>query len=404
MATAPHARISDPLPLPCGVVLPNRIVKAAMSDSLGDGAGHGTPEQARLYERWAHGGAAASIVGEVQGSPDFPERPGNLVVNDRVDQTALQAMLHRATANSHQLWAQLGHAGALAHPPISDPAGPSDLTDAGVACRALTVAELKDVPAAFAQTAVACKDLGFTGVEIHAAHGFLLSQFLSPLFNRRGDAFGGSLKNRARLLHDTIAAVRAAVGPSFPVALKLNATDQIDGGFTEPEALAVIADLKAGGEAGGVDLIDMSGGTYFPGAKSSSDGAKPGPYFLAFGREARPIAPCPIMLTGGFKSRADAANALATGAADAVGLARLLVLDPNLPNRWLTDETASSPRAPRFEKTVPGGVTAWHTMRLTALANDQEAQFAMDLPEAFDAMEARDEHRCIKWNAAFGRS
>jgi len=139
-------------------------------------------------------------------------------------------------------------------------------------------------------------------VEIHAAHGFLLSQFLSPLFNKRTDQYGGPLSNRMRPLLETIKATRTAVGPAFPIALKLNASDQLEGGFAETEALEVISAL----DDSSLDVIDISGGTYFPGAKSASDSAGSGPYFLDFAKGARHRTSIPLMLTGGFKSLAGA--------------------------------------------------------------------------------------------------
>lgn len=239
------------------------------------------------------------------------------------------------------------------------------------------------------------KTLGFGGVQIHAAHGFLLSQFLSPLFNRRGDDYGGSIENRMRLLLEVIRDVRGAVGPDFPVAVKLNATDQLDGGFSEDEALTVISAL----DQTTVDLIDISGGTYFPGAKSASDSAGGGPYFLAFAERARPLTAKPLMLTGGFKTLPQALDALAKGV-DMIGLARALVLDPQLPNRWRAGQTG--PAFPKFTAPPEGGITAWYTMRLTELAEDRETAATGDLHEAIRAYEDRDTRRIASWTARHG--
>ena len=221
------AALFQPLTLPCGETLKNRIAKAAMSDSLGDGKGQPSREQIRLYRRWAEGGAGLSIVGEVQSSPWFPEKPGNLVLDADADTARFQALAEAGHRAEGQLWAQLGHAGALAHPLISSPKGPSALDLPGVRCAEMTLAEINAFPSLIAATAKRASDAGFGGVEIHAAHGFLLSQFLSPLFNRRSDAHGGPIENRMRLLLETIEATRSAVGPAFPVGVKLNATDQL---------------------------------------------------------------------------------------------------------------------------------------------------------------------------------
>ncbi|SDZ31293.1 2,4-dienoyl-CoA reductase [Jannaschia faecimaris] len=386
-----------PLTLPCGVVLKNRLVKSAMSDSLGDGRGNPCPVQARLYERWAEGGVAVSIIGEVQGDPSVAEKPGNLVLGPSSDEVNLRDLTRRGATNGAQLWAQLGHAGAMAHPPISRPRGPSALNISGLNCDAMTEAEITALPAAFARTAAMAKRLGFGGVQVHAAHGFLLSQFLSPLFNQRSDAWGGSLSHRMRLTLEVVEAVRAAVGTAFPVAIKLNATDQLEGGFEQAEALEVISAL----DATTVDLIDISGGTYFPGAASASDRVSSGPYFLEFAAKARPRTAKPLMLNGGVKTRAQAVAALDSGAVDVIGLARALVLDPVLPRHW--QDNGADPAFPRFTSPPEGGVTAWYTMQMTALAEGTPGFDSDDLAAAIDAYDQRDAARTGLWREQFAR-
>ncbi|MEM5473081.1 NADH:flavin oxidoreductase/NADH oxidase family protein [Hoeflea sp. AS60] len=387
----------QPLELPCGTVLKNRIAKSAMSDSLGDGYGNPTGAQIRLYERWAEGGIAVSIIGEVQGNPNYAEKPGNLLLDPNSDKAEFEKLARRGATNGAKLWLQLGHAGAMAHPPISTPKGPSALDLSGLTCAALTAREIEDLPGEFARTAALAKSLGFGGVQIHAAHGFLLSQFLSPLFNRRGDAYGGSLENRMRLLLDVIEEVRNAVGPGFPVALKLNSSDQLQGGFEESESLKVMSAL----DQTSIDLIDISGGTYFPGAKSASDSAGGGPYFLDFAKRARTLTTKPLMLTGGFKTLEQAGNAVSDGYVDVVGLARALVLVPDLANHWQRG-TAATPDFPRFVSPPEGGVTAWYTMRLTGIGEDREATQSQDLETAIRDYEARDMQRIGLWNSRRG--
>ena len=388
--------LAQPLELPCGVVLKNRIAKSAMSDSLGDGRGNPTDAQIQLYERWAEGGLALSIIGEVQGTPHFPEKPGNLVLQPGCDKDRFTALAQKGAVNDAQLWLQLGHAGAMTDPLVGTPKGPSALDIPGLACGALTLAEVQDLPAEFARTAAFAQRLGFGGVEIHAAHGFLLSQFLSPLFNRRTDAYGGSLSNRMRLLLEVVESVRKAVGPHFPVGLKLNATDQLDGGFEQDEALAVIAEL----DRFHIDLIDISGGTYFPGAASSSDRAGSGPYFLDFAKDARGSTTTPLMVTGGFKTFEQAEAAVLEGNADIVGLARALVVAPDLPQKWHFGE-AVNPIFPRFDNPPEGGVTAWYTMQITQIANDGARLDAGDIDGAIQDYDDRDQERRVIWNTHF---
>ena len=247
-------------------------------------------------------------------------------------------------------------------------------------------------------TARLAKQAGFGGVQIHAAHGFLLSQFLSPLFNKRNDEYGGAIANRMRLLLETVEATRAAVGPNFPIALKLNSSDQLVSGFGEEDALEVVAAL----DRTSVDLIDISGGTYFPGAQSASDGAGRGPYFIEFARRARAIAARPLMLTGGFKTRTQAEEAVASGAVDIVGLARALVLEPSLPDLWYAGQKPA-PVFPRFSDAPEGGITAWYTMQLTEIAADKETSDFGDLGQAVRDYEARDKTRTEVWLRHFAK-
>ena len=370
-----------------------------MSDSLGNGGGDPTGAQIRLYERWAEGGAAVSIIGEVQGDHRYPEKPGNLVFGAHTDERAIASFVSRAVIEGAHLWPQLGHAGALSHPPISQPKGPSALAIEGLRCAALSGEEIEELPEMYARTAAYAMQAGFSGVQVHAGHGFLLSQFLSPLFNRRDDGYGGSIEARCRLVLEVIDKVRCAVGPAFPVGIRINSTDKLDGGLTEDDALEVVRLL----DRTSVDLIDISGGTYFPGAKASSEGAPDGePYFVNFARRAKGVTDVPIMLTGGFRRRAQAVDAVAGGACDMVSLARAMVLDPRLAAVWLTGE-GGDPEFPAFESPPPGGVTAWYTMRITALGEDRETRFALDPHAALRVYEQRDAQRCAKWRERFHR-
>ena len=384
------------LELPCGVILKNRIAKSAMSDSLGDGTGIPTAEQNRLYQRWAEGGVAVSIIGEVQPSPNFAEKPGNLVLDVNSDISKFASLAEHGSRNGALLWLQLGHAGALAYRPISNPKGPSELDLPDLQCEGMSLDEIQQLPLDFAKTAKLAQQAGFGGVQIHAAHGFLLSQFLSPLFNKRSDEYGGTIANRMKLLLQSIEAVRKEVGPDFPIAVKLNSSDQLVGGLDEDDALEVVAAL----DASSVDLIDISGGTYFPGAKAASDGAGRGPYFIEFAKRARTKTSKPLMLTGGFKTRAQAEDAVRSGVVDVVGLARALVLAPSLPNLWMENQMPE-PSFPRFSDAPEGGITAWYTMRLTDIAADKETDEVGDLTRAIREYEVRDAKRTEIWSRHF---
>jgi 2,4-dienoyl-CoA reductase-like NADH-dependent reductase (Old Yellow Enzyme family) len=393
-----HRRVLfEPLRLPCGVTLKNRIAKSAMSDCLGDGTGHPTGEQMRLYRRWAAGGVALSIIGEVQLTGGFAENPGNLVLNETSDLARFRELAQHGGENGTQFWLQLGHAGALAYAPTSNPKGPSALDLPGLHCAEISLDDLRRLPSQYARTALLARQAGFGGVQIHAAHGYLLSQFLSPLFNRRSDAYGGPIANRMRPLLEAIDATRAAVGPDFPIAVKLNSSDELEGGFGTEDALKVMAAL----DRSSVDLVDISGGTYFPGAKSASDGSQRGPYFLDFAIRARAVTAKPVMLTGGFKMRAQAEDAVASGAVDCVGLARALVLEPSLPDLWKADQKPE-PRFPRFADAPERGITIWYTMRLAEIAAGKESSAFGDLGQAIRDYEARSKSHAEAWLRHFG--
>lgn len=387
---------SRSLELPCGVVLKNRIVKSAMSDSLANGEGNPTEAQIRLYERWAEGGVALSIIGEVQGDPRFPEKPGNLVLGASSNRDVLHLLAARASKNGAHIWPQIGHAGALSHSPISRPEGPSALEIGSFQCAGMSLSRVKQLPDIYSKAAILAKEVGFTGIQIHAGHGFLLSQFLSPLFNRRDDQYGGSIEARCRIIVEVIDKVRRTVGTSFPLGIKINSTDQLEGGLTQEDALDAIRILNQTS----IDLIELSGGTYFPGAKSNSDSSGGGPYFVNFSQRAQDVTSVPLVVTGGFKTRTEALRSLASGAVDMVGVARAMILNPSLANDWLAN-AGDDPDFPRFEAPPPGGITAWYTMLLTALGNDDENNFALDLSSAVRLYEERDELRCAKWRKKF---
>tara|TARA_B110000211_G_scaffold173429_1_gene195919 strand:- start:219 stop:1397 length:1179 start_codon:yes stop_codon:yes gene_type:complete len=388
--------IKNELELPCGVILKNRLAKSPMSDSLADGEGNPSQAQIRLYERWAEGGVALSIIGEVQGDPRFPEKPGNLVLVEQSNQKLFNSLVKRGTIGNTNLWPQIGHAGALSHSPISQPKGPSPLKIDNFQCAGMSVDEICELPSMYARTALRAKNSGFSGVHIHAGHGFLLSQFLSPLFNHRIDGYGGSIEARSHIIIEVIHAVRLAVGPLFPIGIRINSTDQIEGGLTEDDALEVVRLL----DQTSVDLIDISGGTYFPGAKASSDSTSHKPYFIDFARTVKGLTDIPIMATGGFKRRDQAVDAIVTGAVDMVCLGRALVLNPHLANDWINTQ-GGDPVFPTFKSTIPGGITAWYTMLLTALGEDCESTFDMDISSAVQAYESRDAQRCQVWKNKF---
>jgi len=356
--------LADTLRLPCGATLPNRIAKSALTEGLAGADDHANERHARLYRRWAAGGAGLLLTGNVMVDRRWLERPGNVVVEDRSGRAGLAAWAEAGTAAGNHLWMQISHPGRqTTRMSSSKPVAPSDvgldLLGLFARPRALRGDEIEDVIRRFATTAEIAREAGFTGVQVHGAHGYLLAQFLSPVTNRREDEWGGPLENRARLLLEVVRAVRTAVGPDFPVAVKLNSADFQKGGFDLPDAVRVAGWL----EAEGIDLLEISGGTYeqpklFGYAGREATAAEPQrastrrreAYFLEYAREIRAGVSLPLMVTGGFRTRTVMAEALAADELEVIGLGRPVCIEPDLPGRLAagTVEGATPPPPLRF--------------------------------------------------------
>lgn len=351
MLAAAAEALFAPLRLPCGAVLPNRIAKAAMEENLAE-AGQ-LPGEAlfTLYRRWARGGVGLQITGNVMVDPSAMTGPGGVVLDARAPLEPFRAWAREAKSGGGQVWMQINHPGRQTYADLGQGAvAPSAVAlDLGkmssyfAAPRALTEAEILAIIERFAVTAGRAEEAGFDGVQVHAAHGYLLSQFLSPLTNRRDDRWGGSLENRARMLLETVKAVRARVTPGFAVSVKLNSADFQKGGFEASDAAWVVERLNAMA----VDVVELSGGSYespaMQGAADtgSSTGAREA-YFVDFARDIAKVARMPVMVTGGVRRRDVALAALAADGAlpgvDLIGVARALAFAPDLPNAWKRPE------------------------------------------------------------------
>ncbi|MCY1702819.1 NADH:flavin oxidoreductase/NADH oxidase family protein [Deinococcus sp. SL84] len=345
MTAVTEPAVTEPLTLPCGVTVKNRLLKGAMSEALGRRDHAPRPELPALYRRWAEGGTGILLTGNVMVDARALGEPGNVVLEDERHLAEFHAWAVQGSRNGAALWMQLNHPGKQA--PRGLNAGgtvapsavpyPGGMARAFETPRALTVSEIHDLTARFARSARLAQRAGFGGVQLHAAHGYLMSQFLSPRHNVRRDEYGGSLENRMRFVLETFRAVRAAVGPHFPVSVKLNSSDFVRGGFSEEDSLAVVAAL---GEQG-CDLIEISGGTYEKPMMMLGSRERGG-FFADFAGRARAAAGVPLCVTGGFRDAATIRQALASGAADVVGLARPLVTDPQFSARVLRGEDVSS--------------------------------------------------------------
>lgn len=330
--------LSTPIVLPSGQRLPNRIAKSAMSERVATSDGRVSEGLVRLYARWAESGAGLLVTGNVMVDARALGESGNVVVEDERDLAGLRAWADAAKAGGAKIWMQINHPGRQSPRTLSPaPVAPSAvrLRGAGPAFatpRALERREIEEIVARFATTARIAERAGFDGVQIHGAHGYLVSQFLSPLANLRDDDWGGDATRRMRFLLEIVRAVRATVRPGFAVGLKLNSADFQRGGFTEEESMAV---LEAVG-AEGLDLIEVSGGTYesakmfeetVPARESSR---RREAFFLDYVERARARIATPILLTGGLRTREGMEGALAAGV-DVIGLARPMAVQPDLP-------------------------------------------------------------------------
>ncbi|MBL3555598.1 MULTISPECIES: NADH:flavin oxidoreductase/NADH oxidase family protein [Marinobacter] len=340
--------LSQPLTLKTGAVIPNRFAKSAMSETLGTMDNRVTRDLPRLYRTWAEGGVGLSITGNVMIDRRHIGEPGNVVLDDERDLELLQEWAREGSRNGCQLWMQLNHPGKqspkmLNRAPVSPSAVPfrKELQAMFATPRALEVAEIEEIIRRFATSAAIAEKAGFAGVQIHGAHGYLVSQFLSPHHNQREDEWGGSPENRMRFVVEVYKAIRAATSEQFGVGIKLNSADFQRGGFTEEESLGVIETL-----AGlGIDLVEISGGNYenpamAKGAKASTVSREA--YFLEFGEKVRKRVDVPLMVTGGFRTESGMAEAVATGATDLVGLARPLAVEPDFPKRIMAGEAFTS--------------------------------------------------------------
>lgn len=333
--------LAQPLTLPNGTVLRNRLAKAAMSETLGTYDNRPTPALVALYQRWAASGLGLILTGNMMVDRRALGEPGNVAIEDASDLDLLKQWAQAATSRGVAIWAQLNHPGkqstkGLNAYNIAPSAVPfrEDMTAFFETPREATQAEIEDVILRFGRSAAVCKQAGFSGVQIHGAHGYLVNQFLSPHHNLRQDEWGGTPEKRRRFVMAVYAEVRRQVGPGFPVAIKLNSADFQRGGFTEEESLDTIRALA---EAG-IDLIEVSGGTYEAPAMNGANHepkkdstASREAYFLSFAEKVRAAVDVPLMVTGGFRSAAGMEGALASGALDIVGLARLLAIDPEAP-------------------------------------------------------------------------
>jgi 2,4-dienoyl-CoA reductase-like NADH-dependent reductase (Old Yellow Enzyme family) len=331
----------SPLVLRSGGRLRNRIAKAAMEENMAGDSQVPDERLISLYRRWGAGGAGLLITGNVMVHAEALTGPGGVVLDDRAPLDPFLRWAEAGKADGAAMWMQINHPGRQVQARMPGVVwGPSAVAvELGKHSKrfgrpvAMTNDQISETIKRFAASAGLAERAGFDGVEVHAAHGYLLSQFLSPLVNKRGDGWGGGLENRARLLLDVVRAIRTVVSSSFTVAVKLNSADFQHGGFDVADAAKVIAML----EPLGVDLVELSGGSYespaMAGRPADARTAAREAYFLELAAELAETSPLPLMLTGGITRRETADKVLARGV-EVVGMATAVAVTPDLPNRW----------------------------------------------------------------------
>ncbi|MBC7103168.1 MAG: NADH:flavin oxidoreductase [Parvibaculum sp.] len=328
--------ISSPLTLPCGATLKNRLAKGAMTEGLGDPFNRATGGHVRLRRRWAEGGAGMLLTGNVQVDRSYLERPGNVAIDGVQSNEAIAALREYAkagTANDTHLWMQISHSGRQTPASVNkEPVGPSgkalDMPGAQFGKpRALTGAEIGDVIARFAHAAAVARDTGFTGVQIHGAHGYLISEFLSPDVNTRTDEWGGTYE-QPRL-----------VG--------------LDDMTLHPEKAEVRRESTIAREA----------------------------YFLEYAKDIRAVVKMPLMVTGGFRTLAGMNAALGSGTMDVVGIARPLRVDPAIPAKLLSGVAKETPAHEKTLRLGPGILGPHSPINLLKALNGrgQQGRFCLQL-------------------------
>lgn len=371
--------LNQPLILPNGVVIPNRLAKAATSETLATYSNNPTEKHIRLYQRWAASGIGMIITGNIMIDRRALGEPRNVVIEDERDFAILQKWAKSVTEQGSQLWAQLNHPGKQSPKGLNVRNISASSVPFGAEMQSLfatpdeaTHAEIIEIIHRFGRSAAICKKAGFSGVEIHAAHGYLINQFLSPLHNLRNDEWGGTPEKRRKFLMEVYAEIRKQVGTDFPIAIKLNSADFQKGGFTEDDSLEVIKALAAAG----IDLIEISGGTYESGVAKAPQKASTvarEAFFIDFAEKVRAQVKTPLMVTGGFRSIEGMNQALDSNDFDIVGIAKLMAIDPDAPKYLLAGTNSKQTVQPiktGIKKIDRLGImeVLWYTQQLNRIA------------------------------------
>ena len=327
-----------------GMKLKNRLVRSATWEGMCTDQGAPTKKLTSFYQELAAGGIGLLIAGYTFTRPEGKQLPGKLGIHDDSFADAYTHMTQAVHDAGGTIALQLVHAGGQTD---SANAGRKPLAPSAVEVdqfpevpEELRTDDIKNIIESFGAGAKRAKEWGFDAVQLHGAHGYLINQFLSPLTNKRSDEYGGSLENRSRFAIEVYKKVRENVGDNFPVLIKLNGSDNLEGGTTLEDSTYLARELSARG----IDAIEVSGGTPASGKESPARAKINSPekeaYHLAMAQEIQKAVTCPVMLVGGIRSFDVAENAVAEGGMDYISLARPLIREPGLPKRWQHGDTS----------------------------------------------------------------
>jgi len=322
-----------------GMMLRNRMVRSATWEGMCEQDGRPTEKLINLYRELAQGGIGLIVSGYTFVRPEGKGNPGKMGIHTDDFAGDYENLTRAVHAAGGKIAIQLVHAGGqtdsknAGRPPLAPSAVQVDQFPELPA--ELTKDEISDIVTAFGEGARRANAWGFDAVQLHGAHGFLINQFLSPLTNRRTDEYGGSIENRGRFLMEVYGSVRAAVGADSPVLIKLNASDNLDGGLEIDGAVYAAKKLAEGG----IDAIEVSAGTPASGEKNPARQKINTPekeaYHLALAHRVKAAVSCPVMVVGGFRSYEVAEKAVRDDGMDYIAVARPLIREPDLPKRWL---------------------------------------------------------------------
>ncbi len=394
-------KLFSSLKISSSLTLKNRLAKGAMSENLASSSDK-LPSHLhnKLYERWAKGGLGLSMTGNVMVDSLHLGEPGNVVIEgeSKLLKERLKNWAQSATINDTACFVQLNHPGKqspnlLTKTPLAPSAIPlhPSMRKLFNPPRAMSEEEILDVIKRFSHAAKLCYEANFSGVQIHGAHGYLVSQFLSPLHNQRHDKWGGSAEKRMRFVMELYRSMRQHTHKDFPISIKLNSADFQKGGFSEEESMEVMKALSQEG----INFIEISGGSYEapvmmnPNEKIKESTKKREAYFLSFAEKIRNHLPTtPLMVTGGFRTKSVMEEALQSGCLDLIGLGRPLAIDPDFPKKLEENKVKTISVPPirtnikAIDKTAMLEIS-WYALQMRRMAQGKETIPQMSALSAF---------------------